>query len=160
VCGVVFKETKLIMKKILSIAASAAVLTVAAQLPSQAQSKDSYIGPTILFGSGDTVFGANGKFGIAESISIRPIIAFGSGATAFGASATYDFNLPGQSSTKFEPFAGIGFLTATGAGGSGIAYAQLGTDFGVSDNIVLNADLKIPLSGGGTFFGIGAGFKF
>jgi hypothetical protein len=148
------------MKKILSIVASAAVISVASQLPSQAQSKDSYIGPTILFGSGSSIFGANGKFGIAENISVRPIIAFASGTTAFGASATYDFNLPGQSSTKFEPFAGIGFLTATGAGGSGIAYAQIGTDFAVSDNIVLNGDLKIPLSGGGTFFGIGAGFKF
>ena len=148
------------MKKILSIAVSAAALTVAAQLPSQAQSKDSYIGPTILFGGGSSILGVNGKFGVAESVSIRPVIGFASGTTLFGASATYDFNLPGQSSTKFEPFAGIGFLSATGAGGSGIAYAQLGTDFGVSDNIVLNADLKIPLSGGGTFFGIGAGFKF
>jgi hypothetical protein len=148
------------MKKILSIVASAAVLSVAAQLPSQAESKESYIGPTIIFGGGSSIFGVNGKFGIAENISVRPVVAFGSGATAFGASATYDFNLPGQSTTKFEPFAGIGFVTATGAGGSGIVYAQAGTDFGITDNIVLNADLKIPLSGGGTLFGIGAGFKF
>jgi hypothetical protein len=102
----------------------------------------------------------NGKFGIAESISIRPIIAFGSGSTGIGASATYDFNLPGQSSTKFEPFAGIGFLTNTSAGGNGIFYAQVGTDFDITENIVLNGDLKIPLNGGSTNFGIGAGFKF
>lgn len=158
-CGAVFKEIKLIMKKILSIVASAALLSVATQLPSQAQSKDSYIGATILFGGGDSIFGVNGKFGIAESISVRPVIAFASGTTIFGGSATYDFNLPGQSSTKFDPFIGIGFLTANG-GGNGIAYAQVGTDVGVSENIVLNADLKIPLNGGGTLVGLGAGFKF
>ncbi len=144
------------MKKILSIVASAAILSVATQLPSQAESKDSYIGPTILFGGGSSVFGVNGKFGIAENISLRPVVAFGSGDTIFGASATYDFNLLGQSSTKFEPFAGIGVAF----GNSSTVYAQAGTDFGITDNIVLNADLKIPLSGGGTLFGIGAGFKF
>ncbi len=144
------------MKKILSIAASAAVLSVAAQLPSQAQSKDSYIGPTIVFGGGNSAFGVNGKFGVAENISVRPIAIFGSGNTVFGAAATYDFKLPGQSAVQFEPFAGIG----VSFGNASSVYAQLGTDFGITDSIMLNADLKVPLSGGGTLIGIGAGFKF
>jgi hypothetical protein len=149
------------MKKIFAIAAATAALTVAAQLPSHAETQTNYVGPAVIFGGGDSVFGAEAKFGVAKNISIRPVIAFASGTTLFGGSATYDFDLPGQSSTKFEPFAGIGFLTATSSGSGSIAYAQVGTDIGVSDSIVLTGDLKIPLSGGSsTLFGIGAGFKF
>jgi opacity protein-like surface antigen len=147
------------MKKILSVFASAAILATAIQLPSNAQPKTNYVGPAIFFGNGNSAFGVQGKFGLSNNFSVRPVIAFPSGGnTIFGALATYDFDLPGQSSTKFEPFAGVGFLTGSG---NTAVYAQVGTDIEVSENIVITGDLKFPLSNGNsTLFGIGAGFKF
>jgi hypothetical protein len=156
------------MKKILSIIAAAAVLAATVQLPSNAEkAKTNYIGPQISFGNGFTLFGAKAKFGIADSFSIRPDLAFATGngggsGFAYGAAATYDFDLSGQSSTtQFEPYVGIGFLGLSGGGASTtVTYLDLGTDVGLS-GVTLNADLKISLSGGGgTLFGIGAGFKF
>ncbi len=157
------------MKKILSILASAAVLAVAVQLPSNAEkAKTNYIGPQLSFGNGFTLIGAKAKFGIADNFSIRPDLAFATGngggsGFAYGAAATYDFDLSSSqsSTTQFEPYVGIGFLGLSGGGAStSVTYLDLGTDVGLS-GITLNADLKISLSGGGgTLFGIGAGFKF
>ena len=148
------------MKEILSIAA-ATVLASSFQLPSQAQSqsKKNYVGPVVYFINGNSVFGAQGKIGIFDHVSVRPVIGFSGGSTAYNASVTYDLNLSGQS--PFEPFAGIGFVSLSGVRSSTITYAQVGTDIGIGENIVLTGDLKFSLSGGsGVVAGIGTGLKF
>ena len=148
------------MKKILSIAA-ATVLASSFQMPSQAQSqsKKNYVGPVVYFINGNSIFGAQGKIGIFDHVSVRPVIGFSGGSTAYNASVTYDLNLSGQS--PFEPFAGIGFVSLSGVRSSTITYAQVGTDIGLGENIVLTGDLKFSLSGGsGVVAGIGTGLKF
>jgi hypothetical protein len=156
------------MKKILLIA-TATVLAASCQLPSQAQSpvqsqmqgKKNYIGPVVYFINGNSIFGAQAKIGIFDHVSVRPVIGFSGGSTAYNASATYDFNLSGQSPVQFEPFAGIGFVSLSGARSSTITYAQVGTDVGLGENIVLTGDLKFSLSGGsGVVAGVGTGLKF
>ncbi len=146
------------MKKILSIAA-ATVLASSFQLPSQAQGQKNYIGPVVYFINGSSVFGAQGKIGVFDHVSVRPVIGFSGGSTAYNASVTYDLNLSGSS--PFEPFAGIGFVSLSGVRSSTITYAQVGTDIGIGENIVLTGDLKFSLSGGsGVVAGIGTGLKF
>ncbi len=170
------------MQKIISIGA-AAVLVSAAQLPSLAQSsaqsqsqssssdqipaqskvqsKKNYIGPVIYFVNGISVVGAISKIGVFDQVSIRPSIGFAGGSTAWNASATYDLNLSGGSAVQFTPFAGVGVVSRSGVRGSTITYAQLGTDIGLGENIVLTGDLKFSLSGGsGVVAGIGTGLKF
>jgi opacity protein-like surface antigen len=155
-------------------AASASLLAAALMLVSatgaMAGEEKSYVGPTIGLGGG-TVFGVTSKFPVADSISARPFIQFGSqsfiGGSAslalYGASATYDFKLPGSG---FVPYAGIGILAATvsvsGSGYTGSAsgtglYFDLGTDYAVSDSIVLNASYRSNIGG---YFSIGAGYQF
>jgi hypothetical protein len=159
------------MKKILSVFAAAAVLAIAVQLPSNAAPKNNLIGPQISFGSGFTLIGAKAKFNVADSFSIRPELAFVSGnggsGFAYGAAATYDFDLSSSqsSSTQFNPYVGLGFLGVSGnnGGSTTLTFLNLGSDVGLGGNgdLSLNADLKINLgNGGGTLFGLGAGFKF
>jgi hypothetical protein len=158
------------MKKILSILVSATALTVATQLPGHAEAKKNYVGPAITFDSGLTLFGAKGNFGISDNFSIRPEISFGSvggvSVTTYAASATYNFDMPGQSSNQFTPYVGFGLLGATASAGTSSAsgsgtYINLGTDLDVSDNFVLNGELKVGVGGSrGTDFAIGAGYKF
>ncbi len=152
------------MKKILSIA-TATLLASSFQLPSQAQSqvqsKKNYVGPVVYFINGNSIFGAQGKFGVFDHVSVRPVIGFSGGSTAYNASVTYDLNLSGQSPVQFEPFAGIGFVSLSGVRSSTITYAQVGTDIGIGENIVLTGDLKFSLSGSsGVVAGIGTGLKF
>jgi opacity protein-like surface antigen len=151
------------MKKFLALVAS--VLTIGTGLvsaPAIAQpardsaEKQNYIGPQVNFLNGTTGFGANSRFGIADNISVRPFIGFASSVTYFGASATYDFNLdnPGQPSSGFTPYAGVGFI---GDNISSTVFLELGSDYNLSENIVLNANYRFRDRG---FFSIGAGFKF
>jgi hypothetical protein len=147
------------MNKFLSFTVVTTLLTLVMQFPSHAQKiKSDYVGPTVIFGNGNSAIGAQAKFGVAESISVRPVLGFLNNGTLLGVAATYDFDVPAQSArVKFEPFAGLG--VSVGSGNSTV-YAQLGTDVGVSENIIVTGDIKIPFSGGGSLFGIGAGFKF
>jgi hypothetical protein len=150
----------MVMNKFLSVAVPVAALSLCWQMPSQAQQAPSnYVGPAIIFGGGNSAIGAQAKFGIADKISVRPVLGFLNGGTLIGASATYDFNfqVPSQARTQLEPFAGLGVAVG---GGDTTVYAQVGTDFDVSDDIVLVGDIKIPLTGGSSLFAIGAGFKF
>ncbi len=178
------------MHKVISIGA-AAVLVSATQLPSTAQdsgqdqlpnpvqnqeqisrpdpipvqnpiqSKKNYIGPVVYFVNGISVVGAVGKIGVFDRVSIRPALGFAGGNTAWSASATYDFNLSGQSPIQLEPFAGVGVVSNSGVRSSTITYAQLGTDIGLGDSFILTGDLKFSLSGGsGVVAGIGTGLRF
>jgi opacity protein-like surface antigen len=155
-------------------AATASLLTAALMLISatgaMAGEDKNYVGPTIGFPGGGTLFGVTSKFGVADNISARPFAQFaslsytgGSGSLAvYGASATYDFKVP---KSGFTPYAGIGIAGATvsvsGAGysGSGSAsglYFEGGADYTVSDSIVLNANYKTNIG----YFSIGAGYQF
>ena len=133
-----------------------------------AQEKTSYVGPSIGFSGGETLYGINGKVKVADSISIRPFLQFSSrdygpvnaSITLYGAAATYDFSLP---SSGFNPYAGIGYLGATGSASfQGITYSatdsgvyfEVGSDYSISDSIALNANYKFKDSG---YFSFGGG---
>jgi hypothetical protein len=140
------------------------VAVIAVASPAQAQkyqynqNKHNYVGPSVSFGGGSTAIGANSRFGLADSISVRPFIAFDSGSSIYGGSVTYDFNLDtgeGQSN-GFTPYGGVGIIGASGFGNSGI-YFEIGADYNANESIVLNANHRFN---GGGFTSIGAGFKF
>ena len=136
-----------------------------------AQEKTSYVGPSIGFSNGTTLFGINAKVKVADSISIRPFVQFGSRSvgpvsatvTFYGASATYDFSLP---STQFAPYAGVGYLGATASasfqGSSASAsdssiYFEVGSDYNITDSIAVNANYKFKDNG---FLSIGGAYRF
>jgi opacity protein-like surface antigen len=158
-----------------SIFAVASLLTVSCVLLSaggaSAQEKTTYVGPSIGFSNGTTLYGVNAKFKVADSISVRPFVQFASRSvgpvsatlTFYGASATYDFSLP---STQFAPYAGIGYLGATASasfqGASASAsdssiYFEAGSDYNISDSIALNANYKFKDNG---FFSFGGAYRF
>jgi opacity protein-like surface antigen len=137
-----------------------------------AQEKTTYVGPSIGFSNGTTLYGVNAKFKVADNISVRPFVQFSSRSfgsvnatvTFYGASATYDFSLP--SSGGFAPYAGIGYLGATasvsGPGGSlsgsdSSIYFEAGSDYNITDSIALNANYKFKDNG---FFSFGGAYRF
>jgi outer membrane protein W len=160
------------MKKYLALAL--AVISLAGVVPVAAQSqpaddtgKKNYIGPQVNILNAATGIGANARFGVADNISVRPFVSFASAgaasATFFGAAATYDFSFdaPGQSS-GFEPYAGVGYMGSSISGGgftgSGSSiYFEIGSDYNVSDSIVLNANYRFRDAG---FLSLGGGFRF
>ncbi|WP_373542172.1 outer membrane beta-barrel protein [Chamaesiphon sp.] len=160
--------------KISILAAAAAVSTAALVLLAGgaiAQEKTSYVGPSIGFSDGDTLYGVNAKFKVSDNISVRPFIQFANrsvgpvsaSVTLYGASASYDFSLP---STDFSPYAGIGYLAATGSASfQGITYSatdsgiyfEVGTDYNISETIALNANYKFKDDG---YFSFGGAYRF
>lgn len=151
-----------IMKKLLL---SLAILTstVIAARPAQAQlaqSGQNYVGPAVIFGSGQTSVGIESRFGISENLSLRPNIFFNNGTT-FGTSITYD--LPGiDSERKLSPFAGLGIRFFGGnVNNTTTGYFIAGTDYNLSDSIALRGDVSIPFSSNGnTTVSLGAGLRF
>ncbi|WP_310481848.1 outer membrane beta-barrel protein [Chamaesiphon sp. VAR_48_metabat_403] len=158
-----------------SIFAVASLLTASCVLLSaggaSAQEKTSYVGPSIGFSNGTTLFGINAKIKVADSISVRPFVQFGSrsigpvngNVTFYGASATYDFSLP---STQFAPYAGVGYLGATASvsfqgqsasGSDSSIYFEVGSDYNVTDSIAINANYKFKDNG---FFSVGGAYRF
>jgi hypothetical protein len=143
------------------LCASATVMGV--MQPAIAQTGESVVGPSVAFGSGNTVFGIDSKFGVADSISIRPAIYFGSGNTLFGSAVTYDFKLPSTGANRITPFVGGSLLFGSNSGNSSVFSVLGGADFDVSDSIQLKGAVNVPISNGSngsTFVTIGAGFKF
>jgi hypothetical protein len=154
-------------------AAASSLLTAALVLVSvggaiAADEKTSYVGPSIGFSNGTTLYGINAKIKVADSISVRPFIQFGSISagpvsatlTNYGASATYDFSLP---DAGFNPYLGVGVLGSSvsvgnfgSASGSGI-YFEAGADYNASESIVINANYKFRDSG---YLSIGGGYRF
>jgi hypothetical protein len=150
-------------KNIIALAllcSSVAALAIGA--PARAETGKSAIGPFIGFGSGNTAFGVDAKFGVSDNLSIRPFIAFPSGGTLFGTSLTYDFEVGRGSKNAITPFLGGGVIVASGNGSNTFAYFTGGADFGITDSIDLKAELDVPFSGGNTatIIRLGAGFKF
>jgi hypothetical protein len=154
------------MKKLLLIPAIlfAAIFSAITQSPQTALAGgigNNYVAPSVTFGGGSSVFGIDGKIGVADNFAIRPFVTFPSGGTAYGASLTYDWNLL-QSALPITPFLGLGveFQTAD-SNTTTNGFAQAGVDFTVSDYISLLGSVAIPFNGGGnTSVTLGAGFRF
>jgi hypothetical protein len=148
------------------------ILVLGMSAPARAQSvttSKNYIGPSVIFGGGNTNFAVDSKFGVSDNLSLRPFVAFGNGATTFGSSLTYDFNLsnsPGGGTlgerTQVTPFVGGGIAIASGGNNNTVGYFTGGADFDVTENVTLKGELDIPFTGGNTntLVRLGAGFKF
>ncbi len=139
-----------------------AIATVAMSMPASAQVGQSFIGPSILFGNGQTAIGIDSKFGVSDNLSLRPFLYFPSNGTNFGTALTYDLPLRNTDSTVLiTPFVG-GSLDINTGGGSFTALSLVGgADFDLSDNLRLKASLSVPLNNGrSTGLAVGAGFRF
>jgi hypothetical protein len=152
------------MKKILTALTIATSVLAVAQVPAMAGGVgNNTIGPSVRLGNGNSVFGVDGKFGLADNISLRPYVAFPSGGTNFGTSLTYDFDLR-RSANPITPFIGAGIdIGSSNNGGNSVTtgFAQVGADFNVSDQFALLGSVNIPFSGNGsTNVTLGAGFRF
>ncbi len=143
------------------------ILSLAQQLPwsigsaSAAEENSNYIGPTIGFTNGTTLYGVVSKFRIGDNVSVRPFIQFGnsstSSATIYGGSVTYNFSIP-QSGLVPYLGGGLAAVNTTGtASGSGGLYFEAGVDYNASDNISVNANYKTGKEG---FVNIGGGYRF
>jgi hypothetical protein len=139
-----------------------AIATVAMSMPASAQVGQSSIGPSILFGNGQTAIGIDSKFGVSENLSLRPFLYFPSNGTNFGTALTYDLPLRNTDSTLLiTPFVGGSLDINTGAGSFTALSLVGGADFDLSDNLRLKASLSVPLNNGrSTGLAVGAGFRF
>ncbi len=156
------------MKKFLFIPAILAtcVLTAITQSPRAAVAGgigNNYIAPSVTFGGGSSVFGFDGKIGVADNFALRPFITFPSGGTEYGTSLTYDWDLR-QSSIPITPFVGLGIEFQSGNQNTGTnGFAQLGADLNVSDSFALLGAVAIPFNnnnGNTTSVTFGAGLRF
>lgn len=150
------------MKKTLTALTVLASVLVATQLPAMAGGVgNNTIGPSVRLGNGNSIFAIDGKFGIADNISLRPYVAFPSNGTDFGTSLTYDFSVR---RTPFTPFIGAGVNIGTAnipnSSSTTTGFAQVGADFNVSKDFALLGSVNIPFNSGGTNVTLGAGLRF
>jgi hypothetical protein len=121
------------------------------------------LGPSVRLGNGNSIFSIDGKFGIANNLSLRPYVAFPSGGTNFGTSLTYDFDIR---RTPITPFIGAGIDIGTanipGSSSSTTGFAQIGADFNVSRDFALLGSVNIPFNSNrnNTNITLGAGLRF
>jgi hypothetical protein len=134
--------------------------------PASAQvTTQSSIGPSILFGGGQTAIGIDSKFGISENLSLRPFIYFPNNGTDFGTALTYDLPLRNTDSTiAITPFVGGSVDYNSGNGNNVTTFSLVGgADFDLSDSLRLKASVIVPLSndrGQTTGVAVGAGLRF
>ena len=143
---------------------SLAVLTIALTTtqPAQAGTGKNDIGPSVIFGSGQTSIGIDARFGLSDNFSLRPNIYFPSNTTTFGTAVTYDFQSP-DAGRRLTPYAGLGVRFNSGASSNTTAgYVTLGGDYNLDNSIVLKGNLSIPFSSSNatTTVGLGAGLRF
>jgi hypothetical protein len=141
------------------------VATLGLSMPASAQvTQQSSIGPSVLFGSGQTAIGVDSKFGFSDNLSLRPFIYFPSNGTSFGSALTYDLPLRNTDSTVLiTPF--VGGSVAVNTGDNSVATVGLvgGADFDLSDSLRLKASVIVPLNndrGQTTGIAVGAGLRF
>ncbi len=143
-----------------SIAAFGMSTPASAQLVRQQNS----VGPSILFGNGQTSIGIDSKFGISSNLSLRPFVYFPNSGTDFGTALTYDLPLVNTDSTLLiTPFVGGSVDVNTGSNSVTTFSLVGGADLDLSDSLRLKASLIIPLStdrGQTTGLAVGAGFRF
>jgi hypothetical protein len=139
------------------------IAAVGMSMPASAQVGQSSIGPSVLFGSGQTSIGIDSKFGVSDNLSLRPFIYFPNNGTSFGTALTYDLPLRNTDSTLLiTPF--VGGSVAVNTGNNSVTTLGLvgGADFDLSDNLRLKASVIVPVtdSNQGTGIAVGAGLRF
>lgn len=131
--------------------------------PAQAVVGQSDIGPSFIFGSGETSIGVSARFGISDNFSIRPNIYFPASKTIFGAALTYDLEAP-DTDRKLTPYLGLGVRFNSGENTNNVttSYFTAGADYDLDSNIVLKGNLSVPFGSDGatTTVGLGAGVRF
>jgi hypothetical protein len=156
------------MKKI-SIALFAIVCsmtTLGISRPASAQvAAQSSIGPSVLFGNGQTTIGIDSKFGVSENLSLRPFIYFPNNGTQFGTALTYDLPLTNTASTlAITPFVGGSVDYNSGNNNNVTTFSLVGgADVDLTDSLRLKGSLIVPLStdrGQSTGVAVGAGIRF
>ncbi|WP_310488518.1 hypothetical protein [Chamaesiphon sp. VAR_69_metabat_338] len=142
--------------------------TVGMSAPANAQSvpvvRQNSIGPSVLFGNGQSAIGIDSKFSLSDNISLRPFVYFPNNGTDFGTALTYDIALRNNdSSLLITPF--VGGSVDVNTGGNSVTTVSLvgGADLDLSESIRLKGSIIVPLSndrGQGTGIAVGAGFRF
>jgi hypothetical protein len=142
--------------------------TIGMATPASAQSvpvvRQSSIGPSVLFGNGQTAVGIDSKFSLSDNISLRPFVYFPNNGTDFGTALTYDIALRNNdNSLLITPF--VGGSVDINSGGNSVTTVSLvgGADLDLSESIRLKGSVIVPLSndrGQGTGIAVGAGFRF
>jgi hypothetical protein len=151
------------MKNTLTALTVLASVLAVTQVPAMAGGVgNNTIGPSVRLGNGNSVLSIDGKFGIANNLSLRPYVAFPTNGTDFGTSLTYDFS---AHRTPFTPFIGAGLNVGTanipGSSSTTTGFAQIGTDVRISKDFGLLGSVNIPFSGGSsTNVTLGAGLRF
>ncbi len=142
-------------------ATSSALMILSIGSASAVEENSNYIGPSIGFTNGTTLYGVNSKFRVIDSVSVRPFIQFANSstgnATVYGGTVTYDFSIP---QSGLVPYLGFGLLevnTTGTASGRGGGYFEAGVDYNATDNISLNANYKTGQYG---LVNIGGGYRF
>jgi hypothetical protein len=140
--------------------------TLGISRPASAQiATQSSIGPSVLFGNGQTTIGVDSKFGVSENLSLRPFIYFPNNGTQFGTALTYDLPLTNTASTlAITPFVG-GAVDYNSGNNNNVTTVSLvgGADVDLTDSLRLKGSLIVPLStdrGQSTGVAIGAGIRF
>jgi opacity protein-like surface antigen len=142
--------------------------TVGMATPASAQSvpvvRQSSIGPSVLFGNGQSALGIDSKFSLSDNFSLRPFVYFPSNGTDFGTAVTYDIALRNNdSSVLITPFVGASVDVNTGTNSATTFSLVGGADLDLSESLRLKGSIIVPLSndrGQGTGIAIGAGFRF
>lgn len=157
-----FQMKKLLLIPAILVSIITATVTQAPQSALAGGIGNNYIAPSVTFGGGQSSFGIDSKFGIADNISLRPYVLFPSGGTEFGTSLTYDWDLR-QAALPITPFVGLGLGIQTGNQTTTTnGFAQVGADFNVTESFALLGSIAIPLSSNGssTSVTLGAGLRF
>jgi hypothetical protein len=120
------------------------------------------VGPSLGISDGKAYFGADSKFVINETLSVRPFVYFPSRGAIFGAGLTYDFNVPNPvKQSQVTPFLGGAVAVASDSNSTTAVYITGGADFDVTDRIQFKGALAIPLTGGqNTQATFTAGYRF
>lgn len=159
------------MKARIISALSVAALAIAVAPAAQAQTAPTdynYVGIGAGVGDvGDSDVGLaiNGKFTVADNVSIRPGIIsdldFGDdGATTFLAPVTYDFNSVTPNG-RLLPFAGAGVSVSTEGAGAVGPLLTAGVDYRITDNWIANGSVNWSIYGDSQVNGIvGIGYSF
>lgn len=151
----------------LSIAALAIVAAPAAQAQT-APTDYNYVGIGAGIGDlGDSDIGlaVNGKFTVADNVSIRPAVLSdlefdADGETVFLAPVTYDFNSITPNG-KLLPFAGAGLSVSTEGAGAVGPVLTAGADYRFNDRWVANGSVNWSIYGDSQVNGIvGVGYSF
>jgi opacity protein-like surface antigen len=155
------RGSKLSILAVTSSILSAALMVLSIGSVSAVEENFNYIGPSITFTGGTTLYGVTSKFRVVENVSVRPFIQFtnssNGSATVYGGTVTYDFSIP---QSGLVPYLGGGLLEVNTTGtaiGRGGGYFEAGVDYNASDNISINANYRTGQDG---LFNVGAGYRF